>query len=92
MKDTMELEIDFGQMLRVLKKRAKYIILLTMVCAVLGMAVAVTTPPKYRARTQMIVNAGIRRVVYEQGYPDAFSLEIFGETGVQLEKYVEEEA
>ena len=35
----------------------------------------------------MIVNAGIRRVVYEQGYPDAFSLEIFAETGVVLEKY-----
>ena len=36
---------------------------------------------------KMIVNAGIRRVVYEQGYPDPFTLEIFGETGVQLEKY-----
>jgi dCMP deaminase len=35
---------------------------------------------------KMIVNAGIRRVVYQQGYPDDFSLEIFGETGVQLEK------
>ena len=36
---------------------------------------------------KMIVNAGIRRVVYEQGYPDPFTLEIFGETGVTLEKY-----
>ena len=36
---------------------------------------------------KMIVNAGIRRVIYEQGYPDAFSLEIFGETGVKLEKF-----
>ena len=36
---------------------------------------------------KMIVNAGIRRVVYEQGYPDPFTLEIFGETGVKLEKY-----
>ena len=35
---------------------------------------------------KMIVNAGIRRVVYEQGYPDSFTLEIFGETGVQLEQ------
>jgi dCMP deaminase len=35
---------------------------------------------------KMIVNAGIRRVVYEQGYPDDFSLEIFTETGVILEK------
>ena len=40
---------------------------------------------------KMIVNAGIRRVVYEQGYPDAFSLEIFRETGVELEKYEEHE-
>ena len=40
----------------------------------------------------MIVNAGIRRVVYEQGYPDEFSLEIFGETGVKLEKFSAQEA
>jgi dCMP deaminase len=39
----------------------------------------------------MIVNAGIRRVIYEQGYPDPFTLEIFGETGVKLEKYPEPE-
>ena len=39
---------------------------------------------------KMIVNAGIRRVVYEQGYPDPFTLEIFGETGVLLEKYEED--
>ena len=38
---------------------------------------------------KMIANAGIRRVVYEQGYPDDFSLEIFRETGVMLEKYHE---
>lgn len=36
---------------------------------------------------KMIVNAGITRVVYEQGYPDEFSLEFFKETGVVLEKY-----
>ena len=40
---------------------------------------------------RIICNSGIRRVVYEQGYPDDFSLEIFRETGVQLEKYVREE-
>ena len=40
---------------------------------------------------KMIVNAGIRRVVYEQGYPDSFSLEIFEETGVVLEKMNPEE-
>ena len=35
---------------------------------------------------KMIVNAGIRRIVYEQGYPDDFTHEIFGETGVLVEK------
>lgn len=36
---------------------------------------------------KMIVNAGIVRVVYEEGYPDAFSLAILQEGGVGLEKY-----
>lgn len=57
MKDTMEFEIDFGQLLRFLAKRARYIILITMVFAVFGMALAVTTPPKYEAHAKMIVNA-----------------------------------
>ena len=39
---------------------------------------------------KMIINAGIRRVVYENGYPDEFSLTFFSETGVRLEKYKEE--
>ena len=38
---------------------------------------------------KMIVNVGIRRVVYQQGYPDRFSLEIFDEAGVQLEQFTE---
>ena len=41
---------------------------------------------------KMIINAGIRRVVYQEGYPDQFSLEIFAEAGVQLEQYQPEEA
>ena len=36
---------------------------------------------------KMIVNAGIRRVIFEQGYPDDFSLEFFKETGVLLERW-----
>ena len=39
---------------------------------------------------KMIVNAGIRRVVYEQGYPDEFSREILSEGGVSVEQYEEE--
>ena len=35
---------------------------------------------------KMIVNAGIKRVVYEEGYPDDFALEIFAESGVLLEQ------
>ncbi len=58
MKDTMEFEIDFGQMLRVLKKRAKYIILMTLVFAVLGMSSVVMTPPAFQANTKMFINAG----------------------------------
>ena len=35
----------------------------------------------------MIVNAGIRRVVYQEGYPDEFSRQMLQEGGVSLEKY-----
>ena len=38
---------------------------------------------------KMIVNVGIKRVVYEHGYPDPFALEILNEVGVKLEQYVE---
>ncbi len=41
---------------------------------------------------KMIVNAGIVRVVYQEGYPDEFSLEILKEGGVLLERYGEENA
>ena len=40
---------------------------------------------------KMIINAGIRRVVYREGYPDPFSLEIFKEAGVDLERFDQEE-
>ena len=39
---------------------------------------------------KMIVNAGIVRVVYGEGYTDAFALEIFREAGVAVECYQEE--
>ena len=39
---------------------------------------------------KMIVNAGIKRVVYEKGYPDDFALEMLNEGGVILERYEEE--
>jgi len=40
----------------------------------------------------MIINAGIRRIVYQEGYPDEFSLEIFKEAGVLLERYYPRQA
>lgn len=39
---------------------------------------------------KMIVNSGIVRVVYREGYPDEFSLEILREGGVQLERVEQE--
>lgn len=38
---------------------------------------------------KMIVNAGIVRVVYREGYPDDFAVEMLKEGGVGLEKYEE---
>ena len=36
---------------------------------------------------KIIINTGIKRVVYEHGYPDEFSLQLFRESGVKLETY-----
>ena len=36
---------------------------------------------------KMIVNAGIRRVVYAEGYPDEFALTMLDEGGVMLERF-----
>ena len=38
---------------------------------------------------KMIINAGIVRVVYKEGYPDEFSMQLFDEAGVIVEKYEE---
>lgn len=35
--------------------------------------------------TKMIINAGISRVVYNNGYPDTFSLELLNEAGICLD-------
>ena len=40
---------------------------------------------------KMIVNAGISRVVYREGYPDEFARQMLLEGGVKLERYEEEE-
>ena len=37
--------------------------------------------------TRMILNSGIKRVIYKNGYPDAFALELFAQSGVELIKF-----
>lgn len=36
---------------------------------------------------KMIINSGIKRVVYEEGYPDEFSLQLFEEANVTITRY-----
>lgn len=36
---------------------------------------------------KMIINAGIKRVVYEQGYPDEFSLQLFNQAKISVEVF-----
>jgi dCMP deaminase len=36
---------------------------------------------------RILANAGIRRIVFEQGYPDDFALQILNEAGVVLERW-----
>lgn len=36
---------------------------------------------------KMIINAGIKRVVFKNGYPDEFSLELFKEANVQVDEF-----
>ena len=40
---------------------------------------------------KLIVNAGIERVVYQEGYPDEFAMSIFRQAGIEPEKYEETE-
>jgi len=37
--------------------------------------------------SKMIINAGIRRIVYGQGYPDTLAEEMITESGVKVEKF-----
>lgn len=38
---------------------------------------------------KLIINAGIKKVIFEEGYPDEFSMRIFEEAGVEVIKYEE---
>ncbi len=39
--------------------------------------------------TRMIINSGIKTVIYKNGYPDDFALELFSKSDVKLIKYSE---
>jgi len=38
---------------------------------------------------KMIINSGIKRIVYSEGYPDQFSMELLKEAGVLIERMEE---
>ena len=37
--------------------------------------------------TRMIINSGIKKVIYKHGYPDDFALELFSQSDVEIIKY-----
>jgi len=37
--------------------------------------------------SKMIINAGLRRIVYLEGYPDALATEMLGESGIEILAY-----
>ena len=39
--------------------------------------------------TKLIINAGIKKVMYNNGYPDEFSVQLLNEAGIELVKYEE---
>lgn len=39
--------------------------------------------------TRIIINSGIKRVVYKNPYPDEFSMQLFDEAGIIVEKFEE---
>ena len=39
---------------------------------------------------KIIINSGIKKVIYKYGYPDDFSLELFKEAGVEVLNFTEE--
>lgn len=36
---------------------------------------------------KMIINSGIERLVYDEGYPDNFAIKLFDEAGLKYERY-----
>ncbi len=38
---------------------------------------------------KMIINAGLQRIVFKNGYPDKFSMELFAEANLEVVQYKE---
>lgn len=54
-----------------------------------GSTIYVTCQP-CNTCAKMLINAGIRRVIYEGDYPDDFSLELFRESQMEVFRYRDE--
>ena len=39
--------------------------------------------------TRMIINSGVKKVIYKNGYPDEFALKLFAESDVEIVKFDE---
>ena len=54
-----------------------------------GSSIYITTQPCVVC-AKMLINAGIKEIVYAEGYPDALSLELLGETSIVLRRMATE--
>ena len=39
---------------------------------------------------KMIINSGIKRIVYREGYPDEFAMQLLNESGVKVQAFTDE--
>ena len=88
-----EYSISVMEMLTLVKRHLIMILAAGLIGGFLTFTVcSLFVAPVYKASAKMIVNSGIVRVVYQEGYPDEFSVEILKEGGVLLERYTAEES
>lgn len=60
----------------------------TMGVSIEGATIYITCSPCILC-SKMLINAGIKRIVYKGDYPDKFSIELLEEAGIELVKYDE---
>ncbi|MCD6277524.1 cytidine/deoxycytidylate deaminase family protein [candidate division WOR-3 bacterium] len=51
-----------------------------------GATIYVTNHPCFIC-AKMLINAGIKRIVYKEGYPDEFAKEILNDAGIKVEQF-----